>query len=103
MVECGGLVGWVLWTHCFHEVQTVCVLGFKRETRKSQTKIPKSTEENSAYGSRKNIRLRIIIPCMLGSGGEHWSCKLPHAFSHSLILISFLGQFPGKRAMLFHF
>lgn len=82
MVECGGLVGWMLWTHCFHAVQAMCVLGFKGKTRK--TKTPKSPEENSAYDSRRNIGLRIIIPCMLGSDGEHWSCKLPRFFPIAL-------------------
>lgn len=75
----------------------------KKKTHKKAKLNPQSTEENSAYDSRRNMGLRIIIPCTLGSDGEHCCCKLPHAFSHSLIPLSFLGQFPGKRAVPFHF
>lgn len=33
VVECGGLVGWMLWACCFHAVQTMCVLGFEKKKK----------------------------------------------------------------------
>lgn len=75
MVERGaGRMGAV--TRCF------CGLGFKRKMRKSKTKTSKSTEENSAYDSRRKVGLRVIIPCMLAQMELELSiasCFFPHS------------------------